>query len=122
MSNPVSTREANGHVDADEEPSSDADALQIGDLTLSSRLILGSSNYPNPQVMLDALEAAGTELVTVAIRRVNVQNPAPESHLDLIRRGGYHVLPNTAGCYTAREAVLVAQLAKPSAPTSSSWR
>ena len=112
MSNPVSTREANGHVGADEESSSDADALRIGDLTLSSRLILGSSNYPNPQVMLEALEAAGTELVTVAIRRVNIQNPAPESHLDLIRRGGYHLLPNTAGCYTAKEAVLVAQLAR----------
>jgi thiazole synthase len=62
--------------------------------------------------MLDALEAMGTEMVTVAIRRVNVDNPAPESHLDLIRRGGFQVLPNTAGCYTAREAVLVAQLAR----------
>jgi len=90
----------------------ETDALQIGDSTFSSRLILGSSSYPNPQLMVDALEASGTELVTVAIRRVNVQNPAPESHLDLIRQGGYRVLPNTAGCYTAREATLVAQLAR----------
>ena len=88
------------------------DALVIGDRTFSSRLIVGTSRYPNPQVMLDALEAIGTELVTVAIRRVNVEDPAPESHLDLIRNGGYEVLPNTAGCYTAREAVLVAQLAR----------
>ena len=88
------------------------DRLHIGEYRFDSRLLIGSSSYPNPQVMLDALEASGTELVTVAIRRVNVKSPAPESHLDLIRRGGYQVLPNTAGCYTAREAVLVAQLAR----------
>jgi len=97
----------NGSVDGE-----GTDPLVIGDYTFSSRLIVGTSRYPNPQVMLDALEATGTELVTVAIRRVNVENPAPESHLDLLRQGGYKVLPNTAGCYTAREAVLVAQLAR----------
>ena len=88
------------------------DALVIGAHTFSSRILVGTSRYPNPQVMLDALEATGTELVTVAIRRVNIENPAPESHLDLLRRGGYEVLPNTAGCYTAREAVLTARLAR----------
>jgi thiazole synthase len=51
-------------------------------------------------------------LVTVAIRRVNMDAPAEESHLDLLQRSGYAVLPNTAGCYTAQEAVLVAQLAR----------
>ncbi|WP_263786668.1 thiazole synthase [Salinibacter grassmerensis] len=88
------------------------DALVVGDHSFSSRIIVGTSRYPNPQVMLDALEATGTELVTVAIRRVNIENPAPESHLDLLRRGGYEILPNTAGCYTAREAVLTARLAR----------
>jgi thiazole synthase len=88
------------------------DELVIGDDTFSSRLLVGTSRYPNPQVMMDALEAAGAELVTVAIRRVNVNAPAEESHLDLLQRGGYQVLPNTAGCYTAKEAVLVAQLAR----------
>ena len=88
------------------------DALVIGDHSFSSRILVGTSRYPNPQVMLDALEATGTELVTVAIRRFNIENPAPESHLDLPRRGGYEVLPNTAGCYTAREAVLTARLAR----------
>ncbi len=97
----------NGAVESEAE-----DALVIGDRTFSSRLIVGTSRYPNPQVMLEALEATDTEMVTVAIRRVNVEDPAPESHLDLIRNGGYEVLPNTAGCYTAREAVLVAQLAR----------
>ena len=88
------------------------DPLVVGDYTFTSRLIIGTSRYPNPQVMMEALEATGTELVTVAIRRVNVENPAAESHLELVQRGGYEVLPNTAGCYTAREAVLVAQLAR----------
>jgi thiazole synthase len=88
------------------------DTLAIGDYTFGSRLLMGTSGFPNPQVMLDALDASGTELVTVAIRRVNVENPTPESHLDLLQRGGYQVLPNTAGCYTAKEAVLVAQLAR----------
>lgn len=97
----------NGAVESEVE-----DPLVIGDRTFASRVLVGTSRYPNPQVMLEALEATGTELVTVAIRRVNIENPAPESHLDLIRQGGYEVLPNTAGCYTAREAVLVAQLAR----------
>ncbi len=97
----------NGAVQAVEDA-----PLVIGEHAFTSRLIVGTSRYPNPQVMLDALEAAGAELVTVAIRRVNVQAPAPESHLGLLRRGGYAVLPNTAGCYTAKEAVLVAQLAR----------
>jgi len=93
-------------------PTEADDALVIGNYSFSSRLVVGTSRYPNPQVMLEALEATGTELVTVAIRRVNVEDPAPESHLDLLQRGGYRVLPNTAGCYTAREAVLVARLAR----------
>lgn len=88
------------------------DPLVIGEHTFASRLIVGTSRYPNPQVMMDALEAAEAELVTVAIRRVNMEAPAEESHLDLLQRGGYEVLPNTAGCYTAKEAVLVAQLAR----------
>lgn len=97
----------NGAVENEAE-----DPLVIGDRTFSSRVIVGTSRYPNPQVMLEALDATGTELVTVAIRRVNIENPAPESHLDLIRKGGYEILPNTAGCYTAREAVLTARLAR----------
>ncbi len=100
------------HTNGAFESETEEDVLAIGDRTFSSRLIVGTSRYPNPQVMLDALEATGTELVTVAIRRVNIENPAPESQLDLIRKGGYEVLPNTAGCYTAREAVLVARLAR----------
>lgn len=90
----------------------DDDALVIGGERFASRLLMGSSRFPNPHVMTEALAAAEAALVTVAIRRVNLRHPAPESHLDLIRRGGYRVLPNTAGCFTAKEAVLTAQLAR----------
>jgi thiazole synthase len=88
------------------------DTFCIGDHSFSSRLLLGTSGYPNVQVLLDALAAADTELVTVAIRRVNLADQGEESLLDLLRRGGYRLLPNTAGCFTAKEAVLVAQLAR----------
>jgi thiazole synthase len=88
------------------------DLLQIGSYTFRSRLLVGTSRYPNPQIMLDALEAAGTELVTVSIRRVNVYDKTEGGLLDLLRARNYRFLPNTAGCYTAREAVLVAQLAR----------
>jgi thiazole synthase len=62
--------------------------------------------------MLQALEAGGAELVTVAVRRVRLDDPSGENLFNLLRRHGYRVLPNTAGCYTAREAVLTAQLAR----------
>ena len=88
------------------------DLLRIGPLALGSRVLVGTSGYPSPQVMLDALGASGTELVTVSIRRVNLSDQSEESLLGLLRRHGYEILPNTAGCFTAREAVLVAQLAR----------
>ena len=89
-----------------------ADTFSIGTHMLSSRLLVGTSGYPNLQVLMDALRVAKTDLVTVAIRRLNMQDVAEESLLDLLQRGGYRLLPNTAGCYTAKEAVLVAQLAR----------
>lgn len=88
------------------------DKLKIADREFGSRLIVGTSRYPDPQTMLDALEASGTEMVTVAIRRVKLDDPSKESPLRLLRDRGYFILPNTAGCYTAREAVLTAQLAR----------
>lgn len=94
------------------EAAAATDALQLGEHTFQSRLLVGTSGYPNPQVMLDALDAAGAELVTVAIRRVNVEDQSEGSLLEMLQRRGYRFLPNTAGCYTAREAVLVAQLAR----------
>ncbi len=94
------------------------DLLKIADKTFESRLILGSARYPNPGTMLEALKASGTEMVTVAIRRVNLEDRSGESLLQLLRRENYFVLPNTAGCFTAKEAILTAELAREALETS----
>lgn len=90
-----------------------SDDWQVGGLTLRSRVLLGTSQYPSLQTLLDALDASGSEMVTVAIRRVNLADANEnESLLGALRQRGVHLLPNTAGCYTAKEAVLTAQLAR----------
>lgn len=93
--------------------------LEIAGQKFKSRLILGTSRYPNPQVMLEALEASGTEMITVSIRRLNLNSGnGEESILKMIDRSKYFILPNTAGCYTAKDAVLTAQLAREALQTS----
>lgn len=94
------------------------DGLHIGTRSFKSRLLVGTSSYPNLQVMLDALKTSATEFVTVAIRRVNLKDVPEESLLDLLMKGGYQLLPNTAGCYTAKEACLVAELAREALETN----
>src|SRR5260370_33742793 len=86
------------------------DPLIIAGTSFSSRLIAGTARYPNQQVMLEALEASGTELVTMSIRRISLEG-YPESLVDLVGRR-YRLLPNTSGCVTARDAVLIAELAR----------
>jgi thiazole synthase len=86
------------------------DPLVIAGRTFTSRLVLGTSRYPNQQVLLDALTASGTEMVTVSVRRISVAREG-ESLLELLGPL-YHLLPNTAGCYTARDAVVTAKLAR----------
>src|SRR6056297_3525136 len=90
----------------------DEDRLRIGPLDLGSRLLIGTSRYPSPRVMLDAGEASGSERATVSIRRVNLKDTEGESVLGRLRERGIQILPNTAGCYTAREAVLTAGVAR----------
>jgi thiazole synthase len=92
------------------------DSLVIAGKEFQSRLLVGTAKYPNQQILLDALATSGTEIVTVAIRRVAPANHA-ENLYDLLR-GKYHLLPNTAGCYTARDAVLTAQLAREALQTN----
>lgn len=87
------------------------DDWQLGGESWSSRLLLGTARYPSRQVLLDSLEAAGTQLVTVALRRVGVDGGGASLY-DALRSRGYRLLPNTAGCYTARDAVLTARLAR----------
>ncbi|MGI8922151.1 MAG: thiazole synthase [Solirubrobacteraceae bacterium] len=86
------------------------DALVISGRALHSRLILGSGGFPRQSALVDAIAASGAELVTVAMRRV--EPDAPGSLLDVLDSAGVDVLPNTAGCYTARDAVLTARLAR----------
>src|SRR5436190_6320000 len=90
---------------------------QLAGLTLRSRLLVGTARYPSVQVMLDALASSGTELVTVALRRVSVDSAA-ENLYQLLAERNYHILPNTAGCYTVKEAVLTAQLGREALGTS----
>jgi thiazole synthase len=89
-----------------------ADPLIIADKTFRSRLIVGTGKYPSHPVMADAHIASGTEMVTVAVRRVNLTDRTTESLLDYIDRSKIFLLPNTAGCYTAADAIRTARLGR----------
>jgi thiazole synthase len=92
------------------------DPLMIAGTALNSRLFVGSARYPNQQVMLDALAESGAEMVTMSIRRISLEGYA-ESLVDLLG-DRYRILPNTAGCVTARDAVLTAELAREALETN----
>ncbi|PVG81637.1 thiazole synthase [Nocardioides gansuensis] len=87
-----------------------ADALTIAGQELSSRLLLGTGGLPRLSLLDDVLDAADPGLVTVSIRRTS--GTGPGSLLDTLQRRGIRILPNTAGCLSAREAVLTARLAR----------
>lgn len=89
-----------------------SDVLKIGKHEFKSRLIVGTGKYETFPLMAEALEASGAEVVTVAVRRVNLTDKSKESLLDYIDRDRYTILPNTAGCYTADDAVRAARLAR----------
>ena len=84
--------------------------LKIGRFEFTSRLFVGTGKYPSLNIMTQALEASGAEVVTVAVRRAKINES--ESLLDYIDTKRYTLLPNTAGCFSADEAVLVAHLAR----------
>src|SRR5216110_2937490 len=88
------------------------DALVIAGKTFSSRLIVGTGKYSSPAVMVQAHDASGAEMVTVAVRRVNISDRTKESLLDYIDASKYFLLPNTAGCYSADEAIRTARLGR----------
>src|SRR5438876_2108678 len=88
------------------------DVLRIAGREFRSRLIVGTGKYKTFQEMSRAHEASGAEIVTVAVRRVNLTDRTKESLLDYIDRAKYFILPNTAGCYTADEAARAARLAR----------
>jgi len=86
------------------------DALRIAGRTFSSRLLLGTGGFPSLELLAEAIARSGSELVTVALRRID---PAARGSLvDVLFAAGVELLPNTAGCFTARDAVLTAKLAR----------
>ncbi len=89
-----------------------SDQLVIAGRAFRSRLIVGTGKYRSHQEMARAHEASGAEMVTVAVRRVNLTDKTKESLLDYIDRKKFFLLPNTAGCYTADEAVRAARLGR----------
>ncbi|MCA8959321.1 MAG: thiazole synthase [Planctomycetes bacterium] len=93
------------------QPDFAIEPLVLADRTLRSRLILGTGKYETFEVMADALEASGCDAVTVAIRRVDLSGKGPNL-LEFIDRERYSILPNTAGCYTAEDAIRVARLGR----------
>ncbi len=88
------------------------DSLRLGRYEFEARLIVGTGKYPSMEVMQAAHAASGAAMVTVAIRRIHLGQSNGRTLLDYIDRERYTILPNTAGCYTAKDAVLTAQLAR----------
>jgi thiazole synthase len=89
-----------------------ADRIVIAGREFRSRLFVGTGKYRSNQEMARCHEASGAEVVTVAVRRVNLTGRSKESMLDYLDRSKYFLLPNTAGCYTADEAIRAARLAR----------
>lgn len=88
------------------------DVFKLGDKTYRSRLIVGTGKYKDFAETKKAIEASGAEIVTVAVRRVNITDPNKENLLDFLDPKKYTILPNTAGCYTADDAVRTCRLAR----------
>jgi thiazole synthase len=88
------------------------DKLIIAGREFNSRLMVGTGKYADFQQMVQAIEASGAEIITVAVRRVNISDRSKESLLDHIDLKKYTLLPNTAGCYTADDAVRTCRLAR----------
>ncbi|WP_298433742.1 thiazole synthase [Geobacter sp.] len=92
--------------------SNTTDKLVIAGREFSSRLMVGTGKYASNEQMVRAIEASGAEIITVAVRRVNITDRTKESLLDFIDTKKYTLLPNTAGCYTADDAVRTCRLAR----------
>jgi len=89
-----------------------APSLELYGTPVGSRLILGTAQYPSPQVLADAARASRTDILTVSVRRESAGTRAGQRFWELIRELGLRMLPNTAGCRTAKEAITTAQMAR----------
>ncbi|MCH9813887.1 MAG: thiazole synthase [Epsilonproteobacteria bacterium] len=88
------------------------DSLKIGKYEFASRLIVGSGKYPDFQTTRDATLASGSNMITVAVRRVNITNPNEENLMDYFKGTDVQILPNSAGCTTAEEAITLFRMVK----------
>ena len=86
--------------------------LKIGDKDFTSRLFVGTGKFPSPSVMLDAIKASGSQMITVAMKRVNMMNEATDEMLGHINRENVQLLPNTSGVRNAKEAIIAAQMSR----------
>jgi thiazole synthase len=86
--------------------------LKLYDIELRSRLLLGTARYPSPAIMAEAIKASQCEIVTVSLRRETVGSDRGGQFFEIIRALGVRILPNTAGCHTATEAVMTAKMAR----------
>ena len=84
----------------------------LADVLLQSRFLLGTAGYPSPQVLREAIAASGAQVVTVGLKRQFAVGSGDNGFIDIIRASGAHLLPNTAGCRTAREAITLAHMAR----------
>jgi thiazole synthase len=94
------------------EGRADPSPLSFYGETMPSRLLLGTALYPSPQIMGEAIQASGSGIVTVSLRREQARGRTGERFLELIRALGVRLLPNTAGCRTAKEAITTAEMAR----------
>lgn len=88
------------------------DTLKIGDREFKSRLFVGTGKFPSPEIMLEAIKASESEMITVAMKRVNLMNEATDDMLTHINRENVQLLPNTSGVRNAQEAVMAAQMSR----------
>ncbi len=95
-----------------EKSTGNNDSLRIGSHTFSSRLIVGTGKYAGYELMSQALAASGTQCITVAVRRERLIDASGKNLLDFIDTSRYTILPNTAGCFTAEDAIRVARLGR----------
>ena len=99
-------------MNAHEQPIQRADTLSVYGVPVTSRMLLGTAGYPSPAVLAAAVEASGASVVTVSLRRETAGGGTGQKFFDLIQSLGVTVLPNTAGCRSAREAITTAQMAR----------
>jgi thiazole synthase len=110
LSTPLPAAREGSAAGADARQDAAEDPLTIAGRTLRSRLLLGTGGFPSLELLAEAIALSGTELVTVALRRIEVG--ARGSLVDVLAAAGVQLLPNTAGCHTARDAVMTARMAR----------